>query len=437
MELLAGETLEARIKRVKSWKTNEILRIGYELASGLAAMHAAGLIHRDIKPTNVWLESRDGSGSKSKQATPPRVKILDFGLVRDIKEEAGITESGVVLGTPAFMSPEQVRGKKVDERTDLYSFGCILYRLCAGRYPHDTDNSMAALAAVVADEPEPLSTICPEIPPALARLVMQLLNKNPDDRPKSAALVAERLRQIQQNLLIPDSGSTSQMASSQIHEFETSELRLKPSFWSRHGIKILLAAGAGVVLLGFCVLASGVALFMLPLRPGEKKAPPPPPPPKEGKLFLSELKPVQTVSWPFFKKDKKDKKDKGKKEMKDFEFEPLVVDGKVSPHGIFMHAAMPFDPPASLTYQLDKKFSEFTARVSISDSSFGSKSALIFAVYGDGKELFRSRPILTRLDAQDISISVKDVTLLKLEVTTQAPDVGGAHGAWVEPLLKR
>jgi hypothetical protein len=102
-----------------------------------------------------------------------------------------------------------------------------------------------------------------------------------------------------------------------------------------------------------------------------------------------------------------------------------------------MHPVPPFDPPASLSYQLDKQYARFAARVSINDSSAGSRSAIIFAVHCDGKERWRSRGVLTNADAQEVDLAVHDVTALKLEVTTAEGDVGGAHGVWIEPHLTR
>lgn len=448
MELLAGETLESRIKRGQRWQIGEILRIGQELASGLAAMHEHGLIHRDIKPSNIWLETRgEGQGARGEYMKghaprvaphPPRAKILDFGLVRDVNEEIALTETGIVMGTPAFMSPEQVRAKKVDARSDLYSFGCILYRLCTGRYPHEATGTMAQLAAVVADEPTAASELNPALPPALARLVMQLLAKNPEDRPQSAAAVAERLKMLREGLAEPNRSVRESADNSSLDlSYDTSELRLQPpSFLQRHWRKLLLAGGAGACMLAFGLAALLLVILALPHVPGLKKGPPPPPPPAaEAEVkFLSEMKPVQAVSWPFFGKKEMDK-DKGKKQPKGFEFDRLSVNGEPSPHGIFMHAAPPFAPPASLSYQLDKRFKTFLAKVSLADSSNGSNAAIRFAVYADGKRIWESKPVWTRADTQDVNLDVADVNLLKLEVAVQGEDVGGAHGAWVEPRL--
>jgi serine/threonine protein kinase len=121
MEYLEGQSLDQRLQRDGRLPLAEVLRIGRELAEGLAALHERGLIHRDIKPANVWLEGKRG-----------RVKILDFGLTRALDDEMHLTQSGALVGTPAYMAPEQVEDAVVDGRTDLFSLGCVLYRLCTG-----------------------------------------------------------------------------------------------------------------------------------------------------------------------------------------------------------------------------------------------------------------------------------------------------------------
>src|SRR3989442_15501626 len=124
MQLLHGDTLETRFERSKRLPADLVLRIGREIADGLQAAHERGLIHRDIKPANIWLEAgRD------------RVKILDFGLARLNQADAQITSSGMIVGTPAYMAPEQASGDPVDGRADLFSLGVILYRMTTGHLP--------------------------------------------------------------------------------------------------------------------------------------------------------------------------------------------------------------------------------------------------------------------------------------------------------------
>ena len=197
MPLLRGETLEDRLRREPQPSIAEVLRIGRETAEGLDAAHSAGLIHRDIKPSNVWLESGRG-----------RVKILDFGLAR-VENDAGgldLTREGLVIGTPAFMAPEQAQGRPLDARCDLFSLGCVLYRMCTGRNPFLSANAFSLLLAVTTEDPPPPDELDPDLPPALADLVMQLLAKDPEQRPATAREVADRLAAMErpdQTMVLP------------------------------------------------------------------------------------------------------------------------------------------------------------------------------------------------------------------------------------------
>src|SRR5262249_35746870 len=149
---------------------------------GLAAAHAQGLVHRDIKPANLWIEPEYGG----------RIKILDFGLVQSA-QDASLTASGTVLGTPAYMAPEQARGGKVDPRSDPFSPGVVLYRLGTGRLPFTGKGMMAVLTSLAVDTPPDPRVVENGLPPQLAELIMQLLAKDPQMRPASALAVAERL----------------------------------------------------------------------------------------------------------------------------------------------------------------------------------------------------------------------------------------------------
>jgi formylglycine-generating enzyme required for sulfatase activity len=182
MPFLKGESLDQRLQREGKLPVVEVLGIGRETAEGLAAAHAAGLIHRDIKPANLWLEEPKG-----------RVKILDFGLARAAADEAHLTQSGAIVGTPAYMAPEQAGGEVVDARCDLFSLGCVLYRLCTGVLPFKGKDSISTLLAVATENPKTPTQLNPQVPPALSELVMRLLAKKPDQRPPSAQVVAEAL----------------------------------------------------------------------------------------------------------------------------------------------------------------------------------------------------------------------------------------------------
>jgi serine/threonine protein kinase/Leucine-rich repeat (LRR) protein len=198
MPLLQGETLEERLRSAGKLPTLEVIRIGRETAEGLAAAHQRGLVHRDVKPANLWLEKGHG-----------RVKILDFGLVRPqvvsdrTAEESPLTSIGTVLGTPAYMAPEQARGQAVDFRCDLFSLGSVLYRLCTGERPFKGANVMSILLSLAQDTPALPNTVDRQVPAPLSDLVMHLLNKDPARRPASALAVVQRLADLEASLTAP------------------------------------------------------------------------------------------------------------------------------------------------------------------------------------------------------------------------------------------
>ena len=178
MPFVAGESLQDRLDRQGPLDVPQILRIGMQAAAGLAAAHAQGLIHRDIKPSNILLENG-----------VERVKITDFGLARTV-DDASLTQSGVLAGTPQYMAPEQARGEPLDPRADLFSLGGVMYAMCLGRPPFRAASALAVLKRVCDDAPRPIREVNPEIPAWLADIIMKLLAKDPDDRYASAAQVA-------------------------------------------------------------------------------------------------------------------------------------------------------------------------------------------------------------------------------------------------------
>jgi eukaryotic-like serine/threonine-protein kinase len=221
MPLLRGESLEERLVRADGpLPLDETLRIAREAASGLAVAHERGLVHRDIKPANLFLALVSGPASAGDSATivledlspadpaddgrrttddgPYKVKILDFGLARAVREEeAGLSQRGQVVGTPAYMAPEQGRGQAVDRRADLFSLGCVLYRMATGRPAFRGDDFVTVLLSVAMDHPPKPREVNPDLPPALARLIEQLFAKNPEERPPSAGAVVEALQAIE------------------------------------------------------------------------------------------------------------------------------------------------------------------------------------------------------------------------------------------------
>jgi hypothetical protein len=186
MPFLAGETLEHRRHREERLPLAEVLRIGREVAVGLAAAHERGLIHRDIKPANLWLDADRG-----------KIRILDFGLARIEEESSELSQLGHALGTPAYMAPEQSRGEKVGPRADLFSLGCVLYRLSTGVGPFDGPTPRAVCHALEHEEPRRPEQLRSELPKAFSELVLRLLAKNPADRPASARDVVREIESIE------------------------------------------------------------------------------------------------------------------------------------------------------------------------------------------------------------------------------------------------
>lgn len=188
MEYLEGQSLEDIIQKKRKLSWVQIIRLGREIARALAVAHEKDLIHRDVKPANIWLELLDKKSGRT------RVKILDFGLARYAQQDVGITQAGMVVGTPHYVSPEQARGKELDPRSDLFSLGVVLYRLCTRTLPFDGDDTLALLTSLAVDTPKPMREHNPSIPAAFDEFVMQLLQKRPEDRPQSAKEVAAILQ---------------------------------------------------------------------------------------------------------------------------------------------------------------------------------------------------------------------------------------------------
>ena len=183
MQFIEGQTLQQKIDKEGALELAEILRIGSQAAAGLAAAHKLGLIHRDVKPANILLENG-----------VERVKITDFGLAR-AADDVEVTQTGIIAGTPQYMSPEQARGEVMDARGDLFSLGSVLYTMCTGRPAFRAETTMGVLKRVCEDAPRPIREVNAEIPAWLEAIVTRLLAKNPAERFESAAEVAEQLSQ--------------------------------------------------------------------------------------------------------------------------------------------------------------------------------------------------------------------------------------------------
>jgi serine/threonine protein kinase len=181
MQYVPGRSLQARVDAEGPLAVEEILRIGMQAASGLAAAHAQGLVHRDVKPANILLEE-----------SVERAVLTDFGLARTI-DDASLTHTGVLAGTPHYMSPEQATGAAIDHRADLFSLGAVLYFMATGHPPFRADGALAVLHRICRDAHRPVWQTNNAIPDELSDLIDSLLAKKPGRRPSGAAEVSQRL----------------------------------------------------------------------------------------------------------------------------------------------------------------------------------------------------------------------------------------------------
>ncbi len=183
MELSEGRTLESRLNGVTFIQENEVRQIGMQVAQGLAAAHRNGLIHRDIKPANVWLKSEND-----------QAVILDFGLARIADDDPQMTATGMLAGTPNFMSPEQTRGLELDGRSDLFSLGCLMYRASTGKLPFGSTGILATLQSIQHDQPRAPKLLNPHLSDDFSDLVMALLEKQPANRPETVDQLVKALQ---------------------------------------------------------------------------------------------------------------------------------------------------------------------------------------------------------------------------------------------------
>jgi len=192
MPFARGPSLQNRIDRSGPLSALEVVRIGKQIASGLVAAHEQGLVHRDIKPANILLNE----GIE-------RLWITDFGVARAM-DDASMTKTGVIAGTPQYMSPEQARGESVDHRSDLFSLGSILYTACTGRPPFRSEAAYGVLRRITDTDPRPIREISPDIPDWLCVVIRRLMAKHPSDRYQSAKEVARLLEACLAHLQQPE-----------------------------------------------------------------------------------------------------------------------------------------------------------------------------------------------------------------------------------------
>ncbi len=246
MPFLQGRNLESKL-RENSLAIVETLTICIQIAKGLAAAHSLNLTHRDIKPSNIFLESR---ADKTE-----RVRILDFGLARVDEADLALTSEGTIVGTPGYMSPEQARGETLDSRSDLFSFGVVLYEMLTGKQPFRGNTTTALISSLLVDKPQPPEALNPAIPRKLSQLVMQLLEKSPADRIQSADALADALEEClhrlsaEQTLELPRASERfSKQASPTVvdtHDPQPSPKLVKPRVTTPFAIG--LAACGGII----------------------------------------------------------------------------------------------------------------------------------------------------------------------------------------------
>ena len=246
MEFVSGPSLRERINEKSKLAPLEVIRLGAQIAAGLAAAHAQGVVHRDIKPGNIMLE-----------ANVDRVKITDFGLARVAVDNVELTSRGMAVGTPAYMAPEQMLGETVDARSDLFALGCVLSAGLVGHSPFQGRNVFEMARRIADYDPPPLHEVDASVPPFLSELIVRLLKKNPDDRYQSAAEVADLLGRFLAAL--------NQSPSDKFQTVLHAPFKLDPE---KTTIERKAAAGSrrwwpGVVaaVIGFAVLGSGAWLW--------------------------------------------------------------------------------------------------------------------------------------------------------------------------------
>jgi serine/threonine protein kinase/WD40 repeat protein len=243
MQYIPGRSLQERLDASGPLEVREILRIGTQAARALAAAHAQGVVHRDIKPANILLEN-----------CVERVKLTDFGLARAI-DDASLTQSGVIAGTPQYMAPEQARGEPVDARADLFALGAAIYAMATGRSPFRADSAMAVLKRVCDAAHRPIREINPDVPAWLEAVIDRLLAKAPADRFQTATEVADLLEKGLAHIQQPTSVPPPRVSAGEANGVQHHDVEL-PGTVTRRRVRRPLALAAAVSLLAVLGLSA-------------------------------------------------------------------------------------------------------------------------------------------------------------------------------------
>ncbi|MGH7296096.1 MAG: serine/threonine-protein kinase, partial [Polyangiaceae bacterium] len=297
MEYLEGRSLSDELKAHGHVSPERAIHIAKQVSRALREAHALGVVHRDMKPGNVFLVKQDDDEDF--------VKVLDFGLVKETTptESQDHTQVGQIMGSPRYMAPEQVQGKAVDARTDIYSLGAMLYAMLAGRPPFDKATDLATMMAQVSDPPLPFAEVVPglALPPGLEAVVMKCLAKNPDDRFASMEELITGLK-LRPGLMstASDSGRHTQSPLLAAPSIDTGSGPLRGRRRSPFPMVLVVAAVVGAAATAAVyvrreeepVTQAAPPVSIAPLPPPPPTVPPPPPKPKVTALLHVETEPA-------------------------------------------------------------------------------------------------------------------------------------------------